>query len=288
MTETLIHNKQDAQILTASIEVQPKQIIDHANLSALFPRGTQVYLTDVGIESLDVFVAAAKRLRDLGNIAVPHIASRRIISVAALEDRVKRLALEAGVNDMLLIGGDSNHPAGPFTSSLQVLETGIFDRYGIKRLGVAGHPEGNPDFSDDIALNALRLKAAFAQRTGAEMRIVTQFGFDPSALIEWTEALARTGIDLPVHLGIAGPAKLTTLIKYAMRCGVGNSLSFLTKRSSLISSLTKSHSPEEVLHPIEQHVSTKQHSAISQIHVFPFGGLQESSDWLQARGSWQF
>jgi methylenetetrahydrofolate reductase (NADPH) len=231
-------------------------------------------------------VKAAKRLKDAGYEPVPHIAARRIVSRQKLETSVKGFTQDAGVRDVLVIGGSVPKQAGDFGSTMEVLETGLFDKFGITNIGVAGHPEGSPDFSEETALGLMKFKKGFAERTGAKVRLVTQFGFDPLKFIEWAEGLAKHGVDLPVHLGVAGPAKMTTIIKYAMACGVGNSLNFLKKRASAVALLTARYSPEDVMDPIEQHVVSNPKSAIKQVHIFPFGGAKQASKWLGERGSW--
>ncbi|MCI5076206.1 methylenetetrahydrofolate reductase [Oricola sp.] len=275
-----------ADRIAASIEVSPKQAVESADLPGLFPRGVRVYITDVGTDSNETLVAAAKRVHDLGYTPVPHFASRRLTTKAALESRIKAMTAEAGVHDVLVIGGGLERQAGDFSSSMEVLETGFFDKYGVTQIGVAGHPEGSPDFSEDVAIEALRLKKSFGERTGAQIRIVTQFGFDAEKFVNWAEGLRASGIDLPVHLGVAGPAKITTLIKYAAMCGVGNSLDFFKKRTRSLATLATSHSPEGVVGPIEKHALTTPGSAIKQIHVFPFGGIKKSAEWLEERGTW--
>lgn len=272
--------------IAASIEISPKQAVESPDLPGLFPKGVRVYITDVGTDPTETLVAAAKRVTDLGYTAVPHFASRRLTTKAALEDRIKASTGEAGVHDVLVIGGGLDRPAGDFTSSMEVLETGFFDKYGVTDIGVAGHPEGSPDFSGDVAVEALRLKKGFGERTGARVRIVTQFGFDGQKFVDWAESLREHGIDLPVHLGVAGPAKITTLIKYAAMCGVGNSLDFFRKRTRSLATLATSHSPEAVVGPIEKHVLATPGTAIKQVHVFPFGGIKKAAEWLEERGTW--
>ncbi len=276
--------------IAASIEVSPKQAIEFADLPGLFPSGTRVYITDVGTDSAETLTKGAKRVRDLGYCPVPHFASRRLTSAQVLKDRVSMLTNEAGVTDVLIIGGGLDRPAGPFTSTMEVLETAEFDRQGITDIGVAGHPESSPDYSEEVAYEALRLKKNFAIRTDARMRIVTQFGFDAEKFIGWADGLKDAGIDMPVHLGVAGPAKITTLVKYAAMCGVGNSISFLKKRGSALATLATGFSPESVVGPIESHVQSKiqaaEQTAIRQIHVFPFGGVKKSAEWLAERGTW--
>jgi methylenetetrahydrofolate reductase (NADH) len=275
--------KSDA--ISASIEISPKHALEFPDLGETLPSGARIYITDVGTHDTRDMARACERLAGFGLYPVPHIAARRLTNTADLEDKVKRYA-GAGVFDILVIGGSPDRRAGDIHSTMQVLETGLLDGNGITHIGVAGHPEGSPDFSNDVAEEALRLKKAFAERTGARMRIVTQFGFDPDVFIEWADGLKDTGIDLPVHLGVAGPAKVMTLLKYAAMCGVGNSINFLKKRASAVAALASSHSPESMVGPIEQHVHDHPATAIRGIHVFPFGGLKKSSDWLVERGSW--
>lgn len=272
--------------LPASIEISPKQANESEDLPGLFPSGTRVYITDLGTDDTPTMVSAAKRVRSLGYNPVPHFASRRLTSKSALEERIKATTQEAGVTDVLVIGGGLEKHAGDFSSTMEVLDTGFFDTYGITDIGVAGHPEGSPDFSEDVAIEALRLKKAFGERSGARMRVVTQFGFDAEKFVGWAMELQRSGIDLPVHLGVSGPAKLTTLLKYAAACGVGNSISFLKKRAGSLVTMVSGHDPEEIVGPIEQHVASNPDSPIAQLHVFPFGGIKKSSAWLKERGSW--
>ena len=272
--------------IPASIEVAPKQAIESEALPGLFPSGTSVYITDIGTDTIADHVAAARRVRDLGYEPVPHFASRRLTARDQLEERVARLSAEAGVRDVLVIGGGLPREAGDFASTMHVLETGVFDRNAIRRIGVAGHPEGSPDFGEEAAIQALRLKQAFAERTGADLRIVTQFGFAPDTFIEWAKSLKSNGIDLPVHLGVAGPATLKTLLRFAALCGVGNSIAFLKHHALKVTALAGTQSPETVVEPIEAFWRANPDGPIAQIHAFPFGGIAKTSDWLFERGSW--
>jgi len=273
--------------IPSSIEVSPKQAVESEDLPGLFPAGTRVYITDVGTDPAETLTAGAKRVSDLGYKPVPHFASRRLTTRSALENRIAMMTGEAGVTDVLVIGGGLDKPAGEFSSTMEVLETGFFEKYGVTHMGVAGHPEGSPDFSDDVAAEALRLKQAFGERSDIEMRIVTQFGFDAAKFINWAEGVKASGVALPIHLGVAGPAKITTLLKFAAMCGVGNSLNFLKKRGNALMAMAAGFDPDEVVKPIEQHwLSAGKESPIAQIHVFPFGGMKKSAEWLASRGSW--
>lgn len=272
--------------IPASIEVSPKHILEKDEYIGLFPKGTQTYVTDIGTHTHEQLAEVARRLTDAGYKPVQHIGARRLRSEEELDAHIKRLTSEGGLDEVLVIAGEADRQMGPFSSSMEVLKTGILDKYGIKGIGVAGHPEGNPSAPEGEVYNILREKAEFQKETDAAMRIVTQFGFDGEAFANWAWHVKAMGIDLPIHLGVAGPAKITTLIKFAAMSGVGNSLKFLKKRAGALTALATSHSPEPVVEPIEAFWQENADGPIAQIHVFPFGGLKKSSEWLEERGSW--
>lgn len=273
--------------LPASIEILPRQVPANDHLAVLLPAGTRVYMADIGGPNSEAeMLQAARRVKDIGCIPVPHLAARRIANQQALERRLGQLAEHAGVDDVLVVGGGVATPIGPYASAMDILDTGIFDRFGIKDIAVAGHPEGSLDFAETFAIDALRQKKDFADRSGARLRIVTQFGFDPMRAVTWAEALAKIGIDTPVHIGVAGPATVSTLLKYARLCGVGNSLSMFRRSGVSLLSLTTGYVPEAFVTTIEEQLSISERPAIVQMHVFPFGGLERSTSWLRQRGSW--
>lgn len=270
----------------ASIEATPKQVLEGDRLDGLFPKGTRVYLTDVGSTTVAEFARAAAILADAGYTPVPHLPARRIAGEADLRERLSLLTGEAGVSDVLIIAGSVDRPAGDLLSTMDVLNTGLISEFGIRTIGVAGHPEGSPDISAADVARAVAEKNAYASATGVDMRIVTQFGFDPQRYIAWAYELAAAGNRLPIHVGVSGPARITTLLKYAALCGVGPSLDFLKKRATSVMALAAGFSPEAVVGPIEEHLSEHPGCPIAQLHVFPFGGLRKSAEWLAERGSW--
>jgi hypothetical protein len=168
------------------------------------------------------------RLRDEGFEPMPHFPARSIPGPATLADWIRRYQAEAGVTQGLLLGGGIATPRGEYHSSMQLLESGFFDDAGFTHLHVAGHPEGNrdidPDGGEAEVMAALKWKQDFANRSDARFAIATQFAFEADGVVAWAERLAAAGIEMPVHLGVAGPAKLQTLIKFAIACGVGKSL----------------------------------------------------------------
>jgi len=273
--------------LPASTEMSPKQVVEKTELLRHIPAGAQVYVTDLGNCSEDMIIEAARILRENKLTAVPHMAARRYPSLAAFERRITRLTQEAGVTEVLAIAGEADR-SGPLTSSVALLETGLFNKLGVKKIAVAGHPEGAPDIKPDMIRSFLMRKHELAAESDAEFRIVTQFGFDPHRVSLWLDELRDWGNRFPVHVGVAGPAKMTTLLKFAAFAGVENSLNFLKKRGGAVVSMLTGYDPETMVDPLETRVVSQPSTQLAQIHVYPFGGIEKTATWLHGRGSWSF
>src|SRR6185369_4031522 len=114
--------------------------------------------------------------------------------------------------------------AGPYASALEVLATGATVDCGITTVAVAGHPEGHRLISSEQLWDALRDKQAFAQRTGTNLQVVTQFVARPEDVFDWVRSCRERGIILPTQVGLAGPTPLARLVHFALKCGIGASL----------------------------------------------------------------
>jgi methylenetetrahydrofolate reductase (NADPH) len=187
------------------------------------------------------------------------------------------------VSQVLLVAGDLHRPVGELTSTLQVMDTGLLENSGIQQVGVAGHPDGHPSIGPDALLAALRYKQEFATRTGIQVHIVTQFGFDPEGLCAWDRRMTDNGITLPVHVGIAGPTPLAKLIKFALQCGVGASMSSLVKNVGSLANLTRlATAPDEMLLGLIRGRAAYSGSRLVQPHFYAFGGSLATATWLRA------
>lgn len=250
--------------------------------------GTVVYITFLpGSNYLDT-VAAAKRLREEGMTPVPHFAARSIPDTAMLEDYLARVTGEAGVERVLAIAGAVEKPLGQFTDSMQLLDTGLFDKHGIKTVGVAGHPEGSPDFSDEAALQAVKWKNAFAERSDADFHIVTQFSFEAAPIIDWDRQLTAAGNRMPIHIGVAGLASMKTLLNYAIACGIGNSAAFLKKQAKNVTKLLKAHAPDTVIAGLANYAAEDPACNVVNIHFYPLGGLKKTARWAYLAADGKF
>ena len=269
-----------------SIEVMPRTAEKVEDFRALLPKGTRVYIAHIEGTPITEMVATAKRIAGEGFDVMPHFPARIIPDKATLADWIVRYKGEANVKQALLLGGGVNTPAGDYNSSMQLIESGLFD--GFDRLHVAGHPEGNKDIDKDggdaIVMQALKWKQAFSERSDAKMAIATQFCFEADPVIAWANRLAEAGVHLPIHIGVAGPAKLQTLIKFAVSCGVGASLRVLQKRAMDVTKLLMPYEPTEFISGLAAHKAANPNFGIEQVHFFPLGGIKTNAAWVTENG----
>lgn len=268
-----------------SIEVMPRTAEKVESFRALLPTGTRVYIAHIEGTPIEDMVATAKRIGAEGFDVMPHFPARIIKDKAMLTDWVGRYK-DVGVRQGLLLAGGVATPLGDYATSMQLLESGAFD--GFTRLNVAGHPEGNkdidPDGSDKMVMEAARWKSAFAERSDASIAMATQFCFEAAPVIDWVNRLAAEGVKLPVHIGVAGPAKLQTLIKFAISCGVGASLRVLQKRALDVTKLLLPYEPTDFIADLAAHKAANPGFGIEQVHFFPLGGIKTNAQWVTDNG----
>lgn len=274
----------DSLISNWSIEVMPRTAAKIDDFRSILPAGTRIYIAQVDGTPLEDMVTTAKRLNAEGFPVMPHIPARSIASRDVLEDLLNRYRGEADVRQALLLAGGIAKPNGSFSSSIELIETGLFDKMGFTNLHIAGHPEGNKDIDKDSSTTevdkALLWKCNFATRTDAKVAITTQFAFDAQCITDWAERIERLGVTLPIHVGIAGPAKLQTLIKFAMSCGVGPSLKVLQKRALDLRKLLMPYEPTDIVSQLVAYKAKNPASIISKLHMFPLGGIEPASRWI--------
>ena len=286
MIEISVAQRSIARMLQGySIELHPgdKKILNLA-YEQLDPQ-TEVFLTWIpGTDPADM-IAAARKLRRSGLLPVPHVGARHLESASQLEQFAARLGGEAGVDRILIIGGDRPKPAGPYDSSLAVMQTEVFQKAGIFRIAVAGFPEGHPYISEAVLDQALEAKVGFARNSGLQLSIVTQFCFKPEPIVHWLRRLRARDITVPVRVGLAGPAGPLTLARYAVRCGIGNSLHVLTENSSFARLLIEK-GPEPIIQGLASTDSGKAASlppGVVGLHFYVFGGFTKTVDWVNAQ-----
>ena len=268
-----------------SIEVVPNSAAKIESFKEILPINTRVYIAHLETENIATMVATAKRINEEGFKVMPHIPARIIQNQTMLNDWISMYQNEAGVKEALLLAGGSTKPVGDYDSSMQLIESGLFDKAGFKRLHIAGHPEGSKDIDPDGGMKnvseALSWKQEFSNRTDAAMAIATQFCFDADVVNKWAKNIQEDGIDIPIHIGIAGPAKLQTLLKFSVECGIGASMKILTKRAKDLTKLLLPYKPTQMLTDLSEYKSKDPTLNIEQVHFFPIGGIKQTTDWLE-------
>lgn len=265
-----------------SIEVTPAVAAKHPSLHALLPAGTRVYVAFVPGEDYRDVVRTAARIRADGLVPVPHFPARSIAGRAELESYLERITGEAGVDEVLVVGGGIDLPRGAFSGTLALLQTGLFERYGIRTIGFAGHPEGQRELSAPGAATTLEQKLAYARRTPADARLVTQFMFEAEPLLAWERVIRAHGNHLPIHVGVPGPATVKSLLSYARLCGVGNSMRVLTRQAGNLFKLASLSYPDALIAALADHRAGDPDCRIERLHFYPFGGLARTARWIEA------
>jgi len=263
-----------------SIEITAK---DHHKIGLLrgrIPQATPISITFLPGEDFESRVLAACRVREAGFTPVPHISARRLHLEAELDSFLAALTAQASVDRVFVVGGDIAEPAGSFDDALAVIRSGALARHGIAQVGIAGYPEGHPDIPGAVLERALFDKLEALDAAGQQSWIATQFSFDADPVLDWLAAL-RTRTAVPVRVGVAGPASIKALLRFAARCGVGVSAKVMAKYGLSLTQLLGSAGPGPLIHELGHRLRSDIHGDV-RLHFYPFGGLEKTADWIAA------
>ncbi len=263
----------------ASIEIIPSTAGKIHDFREFMPLGARVFVPFLPRATFSDCIPLAARLRREGMEPVPHIAARRLRSRQELTDTLAALREQVRLRQVLVIAGDPEEPAGPFADSMAVLETGLLEEYGIKTIFVGGQPEGIPGVSGEAVSDALDWKYAYAKQSSAEFRLVTQFVLDPDNLMAWRRNIAERGIDLPLHVGVAGPTSLKTLMKFAGLTGAKASFRAMRKYGVKLTRLSDTAVPDDLVYRL---ASESEGAKVHGLHVYTFGGFASAVEWLNS------
>ena len=263
-----------------SIETTPNVYEKYGGFSEFLNKNHDVYITYLPDENSKNVIRTAKKLKLEGYDVIPHLPARTIVNKNDLEKYIGELANESGCSKMLIIGGGGNQ-AGEISSSIDVLKTDFLSKYNYQFVGVAGHPEGSPDISNENLDLAIKQKNDFAKNVDFKMYLATQFFFEAKSLKEWEMHLNSLDNTLEIHAGIPGPATLKTLLGYATSCGIGNSIRFLSKQALNITKLATTRSPDKLIYDLASYQIENPETKFKKIHFYAFGGIKKTSDWLK-------
>jgi len=276
-----------------SIEVTPgaaKKVSSFAEVKGLAPN-TNVNVTYLVGADINESLSICERLVEGGMLPVAHVPARAFPTLLDVEDYLSKLN-QLGCREVLVLGGGAPEPAGELHETMQILESGLLQKYGFHKVGVAAHPEGHPDIPSEELRSALLRKALWARDNNVQLYYETQFCFEPEPILEWemaTRRMLQEHIDDPaampiVRLGIAGPAKISNLIKFGAMSGVGNSLRFFSKYAGNVFKLATKATPIEVIMGVAQHQEDHKDCMIQGLHFYPFGGLMSTLKWVNDQG----
>ena len=251
-----------------TLEIVPS----HAEKVSLFAGLVdEIYITMIPGSPVEDCHRAAGKVLESGFLPVPHVAARNFQREQEL-DEFFRAIRSLGLPKVLLLAGGQSEPGGPYGSSFDLIESESFRRAGLKSVALAGHPEGNPE--DAQSYGHLIEKCRLLRGIGLCPEVVTQWSFCPEKTENYLEALANEGLDIPIRVGVPGPASMKTLLKYAQICGVSASTTALKKQGLSMSRLLFANKPDKFVSQVRR---------ARHFHLYPFGGLETCAEWLKSR-----
>ena len=260
-----------------SIEVTPTGATKIESFRDCLSPGTTVNVTFLPGTDPAETIAVAERLHNDGMRPVPHLAARSLRDADQLDELLAAFTSRCGVEEVLCIGGGVDKPVGAFDATIQVLETGLIQKHGIRSVGVAGHPEGSPDITDEEIAAALAAKNALAARDGLNLYIETQFCFEADIVLDWERRVRAAGNMLPIRIGIPGPATIKTLFRFAQISGIGPSMRFVAKQAKNVAKLMTVQSPHMLITGLAEGMAADDACLIRHFHYYPFGGFARTA-----------
>jgi len=270
----------------ASVELNVQDVPHLAESRKFLPDGARMYVSHLPKQSFEQTLEACTAVRASGFEPIPHVPVRVLESRQQLQQLVDA-AVGRAVKELLLVAGDYPHAVGPFSTVAQVLSSIDLRASGIERVSIGGHPEGHATVGLSDIRQAELEKSRIAGSQGLQTTFVTQFFFEAAPFLQWAEELRAGGSGAAIRAGLAGPAKITTLLRFAARCGVGPSIRALGSRPGAFAKLLGEHGPEHLLTQLAES-SIERPDVFQGLHLFCFGGYLRTCRWLHALASGNF
>ena len=232
-----------------------------------------VAITCSPTKGVDTTVELSEKLIAQGFQVIPHISAKSVTGEKHLETIIKKLD-ELSIESVFVPGGDGPEPLGEFNNAYDLLKALQKSGHNLKKIGIAAHPEGHPDISNKILMEALEKKKGLADY------IVTQMCFDANILGDWLVRINQQGIHLPVWVGLPGVIERGPLLRTSLRIGVGDSLRFLKKKSKVAAELMKSsiYNPEKLVTSISEYKDIAD-TNLAGYHIFCFNQIEKTEKW---------
>ena len=266
-----------------TIELNPK--VRHKINSIPLEKKNNVYITYLPDASENDILETIEFVSKNDLTPITHLPARTMKNLDHVRQFLSQVRERTDSKKILVIGGGGNQ-LGQITSSLEILNSGLLEENDFDKIGIAGHPEGSPDISQETIDNFLNDKFELTKTKGLNLELVTQFFFDAAPFINWCEELTKKKITIPVRVGFPGPASFKTLLNFGLMSGVGNSINFLKKNSSKVSDLLTKTSNDEMLISLAEFAN--KNSPLKSFHCFPFGGFEKTCLWLNELQNGEF
>jgi len=266
-----------------TIELNPK--VRHKINSIPLEKKNNVYITYLPDASENDILETIEFVSKNNLTPITHLPARTMKNLDHVRQFLSQVRERTDSKKILVIGGGGNQ-LGQITSSLEILNSGLLEENNFNEIGIAGHPEGSPDISQETIDNFLNDKFELTKTKGLNLELVTQFFFDAAPFINWCEELTKKKITIPVRVGFPGPASFKTLLNFGLMSGVGNSINFLKKNSSKVSDLLTKTSNDEMLISLAEFAN--KNSPLKSFHCFPFGGFEKTCLWLNELQNGEF
>lgn len=200
------------------IEITPQEIDEFCHIAESLTPGARISIAYHSRSSIAQHVDAAQRLYMMGFEPWPHIAARHLHSNEELDEFLGELVLKANIASCMFIAGHIPHSEGPFNDSLDLINSGLLQKHGIKEVGIAGHPSGHLNLPLSCVNALLHQKIQAITQAGMKPSIITQYELQADVTLSWIESLRQQGIDAPVYIGMLGPASAKVLSNIVSHC----------------------------------------------------------------------
>ena len=262
-----------------SMEMTGKDVAKVENAASVIPPGTRINVTFLENEDLAMRVNAAASVKRLGFTPVPHISARRLKSQEMLEEYLTALRDIGASDNVLIIGGDPTVPMGPYEESLAVIESGLLQQYGVKHISIGGYPDGHPDISTNVLWDALEKKVAALSGLEIPGTVITQVDFDIDRVLQWVAEVRDHGVELPIRVGVPGPASVKLLLGFASRLGISTSTSIAKKYGLSVTNLLSKAGPDRFIRDLQAGLDPAKHGVV-KLHFYTFGGFKTTAEWI--------
>ena len=255
-------------------EVLPTDDVEERVLAAV-PHEVTITITASPRKGIDATLGLAERLAGHGYQVVPHISARLIRDQAHLREVLDRVTA-IGRNEIFVVAGDAKEPAGEFPDSVSLLTALMNEPHGLKEIGVTGYPERHSFIDDDLTIQAMWDKRRIATY------IVSNLCFDPRVVKKWVARVRRRGVQLPIHIGLAGVADPAKLLRISTRIGVVDSARFLRGHSNWFLRMVQpgGYDPGRFTTALLPDLAAPERK-VAGLHVFTFNEIEPTERWRQ-------